>query len=154
MRICSSEKNFSVVFQKKKKSYYQTKTRLTLECRTEFAPSLTRLTGGLAVIGIRELGFFILDYRPVLLIARGQTLVWLFDKFGRIFHLDPRFRLLDQRLRLRLTLLIARLLTAGFDMTGVLFLVQRHRRVPDERVAAVRSGTVEVPINAIAVATA
>lgn len=44
-------------------------------------------------------------------------------------------------------------MTTGFVMTGMLLLVQHHRRVPHERVAAVRSGTVEVPIDAIAVAT-
>lgn len=66
--------------------------------------------------------------------------------------MDPGLRLLDQRLRLRLALLTAQLLSAGLAVTGVLLLVQSHRRVPDERIAAVRSSAVEVSIHAVAVA--
>lgn len=118
----------------------------------ESARSSAILTGGLAAIGTRKLGFFILDQRPAILIDRHQVVVGLLDQLGGILHLDSGLRFLNQRLRLRLAFLRVRLLSAGFRVTGMLLLVQRHHRVPHERVSAVRSRAVEVPIDAIAVA--
>jgi len=110
------------------------------------------LTGGLATVGTCKFRFLVLDYRPAFLINCRQTLVRLLDQFGRILHLNSRFRLLDQQLKLRLTFLIVRLLIAGFGVAGgVLLLVQCHCRVSNKRVSAIRSGTMEMPINAIAV---
>lgn len=121
-------------------------------CPNIRVPSSLILTGGFAAVGTREFGFFVLDYRPALLISCRQTLVRLLDQLRRILHLDSRFRFLDQRLKLRLTFLIVRLLIAGLDVTGgVLPFVQCHCRVSNERVSAIRSGTMKMPINTIAV---
>lgn len=81
------------------------------------------LTGSFAAVGTRKLGFFILDHRSALRIACHQVLIGFFDQLGRILHLDPRFRFLDQRLRLCLTFLIAQFLAAQFGVIGVLLLV-------------------------------
>ena len=114
--------------------------------------SKVTLTGGLVNIWAVDLRFLLVDHRSALHLAR-QTLLGLLDQLSRILHLNPRLRFLNHRLNLRLTFLIRRTFSLFVVTAAVLFLVHRHGRVSNERVAAVRPGTVKMPINAITVAT-
>lgn len=115
------------------------------------------LTGSLAGVRTLYLRFFLLDHRSVLRVRDGYVRVvfGFLDQFRGILHLNPRLRFLHDRLHLNVRLVVRRRFLAArrIDVTGVLFLVHRHGRVSDERVAAVRSGTVKMPINAITVTT-
>lgn len=110
----------------------------------------TRLTSCFIGVWTRYIGFLVVHHRPVLQVTSGQAFLWLLYEFGRVLHLNPRLRLLRCLYR-GLTLLVRRFMIAALPMTCMLLLVQRHGRVTDERVPAVRPGAVEMPIDAIAV---
>lgn len=87
----------SVVLKKKerKKDHYQTKNLPTRLRAHGFARSSAILTGGLAAVGTRKLGFLILNHRSVILIYRHQVVVGLLDQLGGILHLNSGFRFLN-----------------------------------------------------------